>query len=83
MNDPLLYHKPVEDDAPLKRRRSAQRALVVGLILFGAGATMVLCPFIWGRSGVNKYVIAFGFVGATWGLSCIVHGSWDWWRGRR
>ena len=83
MDDPLLYHKPAAEDEAMRRRTGAQRAMVVGIILFGIGATLVLCPFIWGRSGLNKYLIAFGFVAATWGLGCIANGAWDWWRGRR
>jgi hypothetical protein len=43
---------------------------------------LMASPVVLGEWPVNKYVVAVGFLGVCWGLSCLMHGAWDWWRGK-
>jgi hypothetical protein len=63
-------------------RHRALRTLRVGLALLAASTLVILSPLAWGKSDLNKYPVALGFLGACWGLSCILNGAIDWWRAR-
>ena len=59
-----------------------QRALTVGLAIMALSVLMALMPLMWGRSGINKYLVGLGFFGICLGISFALHGAWDCWRGR-
>ena len=60
----------------------ARRTVFIGLALFAAGALVVLSPLLLGRGILNRYIVAFGLIGVFIGGSCVIHGGWDWLRGR-
>ncbi len=72
-----------ENSAPHFLRREAQYAMITGSLVFFAGALLVLAPLVLGRTMLNRFLVAFGIVGACLGTSMILHGGWDWIRSRR
>jgi hypothetical protein len=64
-----------------RRKEQGRRAVLAGAALCGVAVMLMVLPLIWGRSSINKYFVAFGFVGFCAGMSFIAHGAWDWWRG--
>jgi hypothetical protein len=77
----LSYQKPDPDDPSMRRRRRAVQSVFVGSIIFVVSTAMFLSPIVIGRRDPARYLIAFGFVGACWGFSSVMHGAWDWWKG--
>ena len=75
---PMESHPP---DRP-PRDSGGKRAVAAGLILGVCCLMLMLLPLVWGRSGINKYFVAFGFFGLCLSISFIAHGTWDWYRGR-
>jgi hypothetical protein len=63
-------------------RDRARRTVFIGLAVFLTGALITLSPILLGRGSLNRYVVAFGLVGVFIGGSCVLHGGWDWLRGR-
>jgi len=63
-------------------RHRARHTVRVGLALLGGSILVILSPLAWGKSDLNKYPVALGFLGACWALSCILNGAIDWWRAR-
>jgi hypothetical protein len=53
---------------------------LAGLWTFLVSAALVLSPLALGRSDLNRYLVAFGFVGVCVGLSIMLHGLFDWLR---
>jgi hypothetical protein len=45
-------------------------------ILLASLAVMFL-PLLWGPWSVNRYLVAFGFVGACLGVSLVLNAAWD------
>jgi len=66
-----------------RRTGSTRRALVAGLVLVSCSALLVASPLLLGRSSINRYLVAFGFIGALLGASVLLHGAWDWLAARR
>jgi len=62
--------------------RGARRTVLIGLALFFAGALVTLSPILLGRGSLNRFIVVFGLVGVFIGGSCVIHGGWDWLRGR-
>jgi len=52
-----------------------------GLGTLVASVLLALTPLALGRWDVNRYLVAFGFVGGCVGASILLHGFWDWLRG--
>lgn len=66
------------------RRPAASGGRVVGagiVVLLGSLCLAVL-PMLWGRWGLNKYLVAFGLLGFFLGASLLLHGTWDLLRNR-
>ena len=61
-------------------RRSPKRVALAGLWTFLVSAVLILSPLALGRSDLNRYLVAFGFVGLCVGLSIMLHGLFDWFR---
>jgi hypothetical protein len=80
--EPVNYREPQEGDESVVRRVRARRAVWAGLWGLSISAGLMLSPLVLGRWGPNKYLVAVGFLGVCWSLSCAMHGAWDWWRGR-
>jgi hypothetical protein len=57
--------------------------LGVGVTILLASLAMMLLPLLWGAWSVNRYFVAFGFVGVCLGLSLMLNGAWDWLARRR
>ena len=53
---------------------NAARPIRFGLVVLVASIALGAVPLIWGRSGINKYFVAFAFVGGCLGLLCILLG---------
>ena len=66
-----------------EHRRVARRAVVAGCGVFVVSALLVCSPLLLGRNGFNKYIVAFGLVGAFAGMSFVLHGTVDWLRVRK
>jgi hypothetical protein len=81
MNNPLDYRDPAVEDSSLRRRRRARQTMTVGIIVFAVCLPLLFSPILLGAK-LGKFVAAPAFVGGCWGLSCLLHGGWDWWRGR-
>ena len=61
------------------RRRPGPGAVVkAGLGTLAVSAAVALLPLLLGRWDVNRYLVAFGFVGGCVGASILLHGVWDW-----
>jgi hypothetical protein len=80
--DPVEYREPQAGDELVVRRARAKRAVWVGLWGVIISAVLLASPILLPKLGVEKYAVAVGFLGACWGLSCLMHGAWDWWRGK-
>ena len=70
---------PAADD----RRRGARRMIGAGLWVVGSSVVVALLPLVWGRWDINRYLVAFGLLGALLGTSLFLHGGWDWLRSRK
>jgi hypothetical protein len=70
---------PGDPTAPVKRpaRSSPKSVALAGLWTFLVSAALVLSPLALGRSELNHYLVAFGFVGLCVGLSIMLHGVLD------
>jgi hypothetical protein len=44
---------------------------------------LIALPLILPRSNINRFLVAFGFLFACFGASCVVHGFWDLMRERK
>ena len=71
------------DPDPQHRRRSARRAVTIGVVVFLACAALTLSPLLLGRGSINRFIVAFGLMGVFIGASFILHGGWDWLRAGR
>jgi hypothetical protein len=58
-------------------RTAPKRVALAGLWTFLASAALILSPLALGRSDLNRYLVAFGFVGLCVGLSIMLHGLFD------
>jgi len=54
--------------------------VVIGIVVFFVAIILVLSPLLLGRNMLNKYLVAFGLVGAYAGVSLMLHGAVDWFR---
>jgi hypothetical protein len=79
---PIEYREPEDGDEVVVRRARARRAVWAGLLGVILSSVFMASPIVLGEWSINKYVVALGFLGACWGLSCLMHGAWDWWRGK-
>lgn len=52
-----------------------------GLATLVFSVLLALTPLVLGRWDLNRYLVAFGFVGGCVGASILLHGFWDWLRG--
>jgi hypothetical protein len=59
------------------KRSSPKRVALAGLWTFLVAAVLVLSPLALGSSDLNRYLVAFGFVGLCVGLSIMLHGVLD------
>ena len=80
--EPVEYREPQAGDEVVVRRARARRAVGVGVCGLVVSAALMISPIVLPKIGVVKYIVAAGFLGACWGLSCLMHGAWDWWRGK-
>jgi small neutral amino acid transporter SnatA (MarC family) len=70
---------------PNQRRIAAQKAIRLGCAVIVAAIALLLIPLISryiALQQINRYVVAFGLLGMCVGLSLILNGAVDWWRGR-
>ena len=65
----------------MSRGEQGRRAVLAGFAVCAGALFLMLLPLTWGRSSINRYFVAFGFVGFCVGFSFILPGAWDWWRG--
>ena len=63
-----------------RERGQARRVVVIGIVVFFVAIILVLSPLLLGRNMLNKYLVAFGLVGACAGVSLMLHGAVDWFR---
>ena len=66
-----------EQGAP-PRPGGPRRVVLAGVWTFLGPVALACMPLLWGRSGLNRFFVAFGFVGACLGASIMLHGTWDW-----
>jgi protein-S-isoprenylcysteine O-methyltransferase Ste14 len=57
------------------KRKDAAKTIRFGLIVLGWAIALGLVPLAIGESGINKYVVAFAFVGGCLGLLCLLLGA--------
>ena len=81
MPDPVDYRDPRLQDERAERLRRARGTVRVGAFTFLLCFATLFTPMLIGGQ-LGKFVVAPAIVGMCWGLSCLLHGGWDWWRGR-
>jgi hypothetical protein len=59
------------------------RTIRFGAIVFFLSAMLMALPLILPRSDLNRFLVAFGFLFACFGASCMIHGAWDMIRDRK
>ena len=62
--------------------RSHARTLLVGVTIVVICVLLILSPIVLGKGVVSNAIVAFSTVGFCIGGSVLLHGTWDWWRGR-
>jgi hypothetical protein len=80
--EPVEYREPQAGDDLVVRRARARRAIWAGVWGIVVSAALMTSPIFTPKRGIEKYMVAAGFLGVCWGLSCLMHGAWDWWRGK-
>jgi 4-hydroxybenzoate polyprenyltransferase len=63
--------------------RASTRTLRIGAIGVVISFALMVLPLILPRNSINRFLVAIGFIGLCWSLSCLVNGVWDWLRDRR
>lgn len=58
------------------------RVMGVGVVVVVCGGLLMFAPLLFPSWSMNKYFVTLGFLLACVGLSCAMHGVWDWWKGR-
>jgi len=59
------------------------RTIRIGAIVFVISAILIALPLLLPRTDFNRFLVAFGFLFACFGISCMVHGFWDLMRERK
>jgi hypothetical protein len=59
------------------------RTIRFGAMVFVVSAMLIALPLILPRSNLNRFLVAFGFLFACFGASCMIHGAWDMIRDRK
>jgi hypothetical protein len=62
--------------------RNGNRTLIVGTFAVCVGAVSIALPLVIVAGTLNKFLVAFGFIGVCWGLSCLLNGTWDYLKAR-
>jgi len=73
---------PTDQDRDAEARRN-YRPILVGVISLAISACLLLLPLVLGANSLNRFLVAFGFLGACLGVSCMLNGAWDLWKARR
>jgi hypothetical protein len=68
--------------SPPDDRRRAIAAIRAGVAVFVVSLTVMLLPLLIGRTALNKYLVAFGLIGAMLGLGWLTNGAIDLFRAR-
>lgn len=76
-----MEHKSKRKVAP--KPHDAAKTIRFGLIVLGCSIALGLAPLAIGKSGINKYVVAFAFVGGCLGLLCLLLGAIERLEGQR
>ncbi len=63
--------------------RASNRTLRIGAIGVVSSFALMALPLVLPRSSINRFLVAMGFIGLCWSLSCLLNGAWDWYRDRR
>ncbi len=66
------------------RRTAAGKAIRLGCAVIIAAMALLLVPLVSryiALEQINRYMVAFGLLGMCVGISLILHGAVDWWRG--
>ena len=58
------------------------RIFRIGAIGLAIGCALMALPLVLPRSSINRFLVAFGFIGVCWSLSCLLNGLLDLWRER-
>ena len=53
-----------------------------GLVVIAVSLLLILSPLLTGGNAFMRFVVVAGIVGLCLGLSSLLHGGWDLWRGR-
>ena len=67
---------------PTSPRNAARRAVHAGLAVLLVSVATVCLPLLLGRNSLNKYLVAFGLLGAFIGLGWLTNGAIDLFRAR-
>ena len=57
--------------------RNNTRILWVGVVIFVAAIALMILPLLLPRSSLNRFLVAIGFLGICFSLSCLLNGLWD------
>lgn len=58
------------------------RVMLAGGVIVLSGGLLTFAPLLFPSWSMNKYFVTLGFLLACVGVSCALHGAWDWWKGR-
>lgn len=79
--DPPAQRSSPSPSAPLlppsPPARSPRRTILSGVWILLGSCMLLSMPLLLGRWEPNKYLVAFGFIGACVGASTMLHGTWD------
>ena len=57
--------------------RNNTRILWIGIIGFFVAIAITALPLLLPRSSLNRFLVAIGFLGVCFSLSCLINGVWD------
>jgi hypothetical protein len=62
--------------------RNTTRIFRIGIIGLAIAIGLMLLPLLLPRSSMNRFLVAIGFIGVCFSLSCLLNGVWDLLRSR-
>jgi hypothetical protein len=69
-------------EPPPDPRREARRTILLGAAILLVSLGVVFSPILLGRGSLNRFIVVSGLAGVFIGGGAVIHGAWDWLRGR-
>ena len=62
--------------------RGRSRIFTISAITLMVSIFLMALPLVLPRSSINRFLVAIGFIGLCFGLSCLINGAVDLFRSR-